>query len=254
MRFDKIIPDDRLRPYIKHLVVSENSSENIYKVFPSASLVIGFQYRGQLATVNNDQQLSLATAGITGISDSLKIFKNSIDTGTILVYFTEAGFTHFTSRPANELFNQSISLENIFEQRQINDTEEKLAFAKTDKQRIHIVEQFLLSQLRDIKNDQLIIEAVRLIYQSKGTIRIKELNEKLFISQSPFEKRFRKLVGTTPKKFASIVRFNCVLGDLTNIKSLTDICYENNFFDQAHFIKDFKQYTGDTPETFKRFT
>jgi len=61
------------------------------------------------------------------------------------------------------------------------------------------------------------------------------------------------LVATTPKKFASIVRFNCVLSDLSNIKSLTDICYENNFFDQAHFIKDFKQYTGDTPETFKRF-
>jgi AraC-like DNA-binding protein len=253
MRFERIIPDDRLKPYIKQLVISENSSENIYKVFPSTGLVIGFQYQGQLVTINAGQQITLATAGITGISDSLKIFKNSIDIGTILVYFTEAGFTHFTSRPANELFNQSISLENIFEGQQINDMEEKLAFAKTDKQRIHIVEQFLLSQLRDIKSDKLIVEAIKLIYQSKGTIRIKELNEKLFISQSPFEKRFRKLVGTTPKKFASIVRFNCVLGDLTNIKSLTDICYENNFFDQAHCIKDFKQYTGDTPETFKRF-
>ena len=96
------------------------------------------------------------------------------------------------------------------------------------------------------------MEAAKLIYQSKGTIKISEFHEKLFISQSPFEKRFRKLVGTTPKKFASIVRFNSVLNDLPNIKSLTDICYENNFFDQAHFIKDFKQYTGDTPETFKR--
>jgi len=170
-----------------------------------------------------------------------------------LVYFTAVGLTYFTSKPANELFNQSVSLENIFDKNKINNTEEKLAFAKTDTQRIHIVEQFLLSQLKDIQSDKLIIEAVKLIYQSKGTIKIKELNEKLFISQSSFEKRFRKLVGTTPKKFASIVRFNSVLNDLTNIKSLTEICYENNFFDQAHFIKDFKQYTGDTPETFKRF-
>jgi AraC-like DNA-binding protein len=169
-----------------------------------------------------------------------------------LVYFTEVGLTYFTSKPANELFNQIISLENIFDKSKINETEEKLSFAKTDRQRIHIVEQFLLSQLKDIESDKLIIEAVKLIYQSKGTIRIKELNEKLFISQSPFEKRFRKLVGTTPKKFASIVRFNSVLNDLNKIKSLTDICYENNFFDQAHFIRDFKQYTGDTPETFKR--
>jgi AraC-like DNA-binding protein len=97
------------------------------------------------------------------------------------------------------------------------------------------------------------VEAVNLIYQSKGTIKIKELSETLFISQSPFEKRFRKLVGTTPKKFASIVRFNTVLNNLNSAKSLTEICYENNFFDQAHFIKNFKQYTGDTPEQFKRF-
>ncbi|MDP3467959.1 MAG: helix-turn-helix domain-containing protein [Daejeonella sp.] len=60
------------------------------------------------------------------------------------------------------------------------------------------------------------------------------------------------MVGTTPKKFASIVRINAVLNDL-NAKSLIEICYENNFFDQARFIKDFKQFTGDTPEHFKRF-
>ncbi|MEJ0103033.1 MAG: helix-turn-helix domain-containing protein [Bacteroidota bacterium] len=50
-----------------------------------------------------------------------------------------------------------------------------------------------------------------------------------------------------------IVRFNAVLNNLSEIKSLTEICYENNFFDQAHFIKDFKQFTGETPENFKRF-
>ncbi len=36
-------------------------------------------------------------------------------------------------------------------------------------------------------------------------------------------------------------------------KPLSEISFENNFFDQAHFIKDFKQYTGETPEVFKRF-
>jgi methylphosphotriester-DNA--protein-cysteine methyltransferase len=65
------------------------------------------------------------------------------------------------------------------------------------------------------------------------------------------ERRFKAIVGTTPKKFASIVRFNTVLRDLDSAKSLTDICYEHGFFDQAHFIKDFRHYTGDTPESFR---
>lgn len=254
MKFDKFIPTDKLKPYIKYFVVSESDVENEYKVFPSSGLVIGFQYKGQLAILKNNSENKLTSAGITGISDSYKIFKNSANIGTILVYFTETGFTHFATHPANEFFNLCVSLDDIFDKKSVRVVEEKLAITITDKQRIDIVEQFLLSQLKNIQTDKLIVEAVKIIYLTKGTIKIKELNERLFISQSPFEKRFRRLVGTTPKKFASIVRFNAVLNSLNNIKSLTEICYENNFFDQAHFIKDFKQFTGHTPENFKRFS
>ena len=253
MKFDKHFPTEQLKQYIKYFVVSENAMENEYKVFPSSGLVIGFQYKGELATIKENTISKLTSAGITGITDGYKVFRNSADIGTILVYFTEIGFTHFASHPANELFNLSLALDDIFDKNSIIEVEEKLAIANTDKLRIKIVEQFLVSQLKDIQTDKLIVEAVKLIYQSNGTIRIKELNEKLFISQSPFEKRFRKIVGTTAKKFASIVRFNTVLENLNEIKTLTEICYENNFFDQAHFIKDFKQFTGDTPENFKRF-
>lgn len=252
MKFEKHFPTEKLKPYIKYFVVSENALESEYKVFPSSGLVIGFQYKGQLA-IKSSAERKLTSAGITGISDGYKIFKNSADIGTVLVFFTEIGFTHFSANPANELFNLSISLDYIFDKSKVNEVEEKLAEAATDKQRVNAVEQFLLAQLKEIQTDKLIIEAVKLIYQSNGTIRIKELNDKLCISQSPFEKRFRKAVGTTPKKFASIVRFNTVLGSLNPSKSLAEICYENHFFDQAHFIKDFKQFTGDTPENFKRF-
>jgi AraC-like DNA-binding protein len=253
MRFEKFIPTNQLKPYIKYFVISENDVKSEYKVLPSSGLVMGFQYRGQLTNIQNETEDKLNTAGITGISDSYKIFGNSAGIGTILVYFTETGFAQFASHPANELFNLSVSLEQIFAKNIVKETEGKLASANSDKQRLQIVERFLLSQLKDIQKDKVIVEAVKIIYETKGTIRIRELNERLYISQSPFEKRFRKLVGTTPKKFASIVRFNAILDNITDAKSLTDICYENNFFDQAHFIKDFKQYTGDSPERFKRF-
>lgn len=253
MKFDKHFPTEKLKPYIKYYVVSENELEGEFKVFPSMGLVIGFQYKGNLSVLKNSFENKLTTAGITGITDGYKIFRNSPNIGTILIYFTEIGFIHFASHPANELFNLSLSLDDIFNKNDVHEVEEKLTIATSDKNRIKVVEQFLLSQLKDIQIDKLIVEAITLIYQSNGTIRIKDLNDKLFISQSPFEKRFRKIVGTSAKKFASIVRFNSVLNNLNETKSLTEICYENNFFDQAHFIKDFKQFTGETPENFKRF-
>ena len=252
MEFYKIIPTDRLKPYVKHFAISESLQQRIYKVLPSPNLVMGFQYKGFLGSFEDDVQNTLARAGITGIQSSFKTFKNSAAAGTILVYFTETGFTYFADLPIHELFNQSVSLDNIFDKNKISETEDKLSAVKSHKDRIKIVEQFLLSQVKERKEDKLIIEAVRLIYESNGLIKIKELTQKLFISQSPFEKRFRNIVGTTPKKFASIIRFNAILNNLAKAKSLTDLCYEHHFFDQAHFIKDFKQYTGNTPEIYRR--
>ncbi len=252
MKFEKHLPDHRLQNHIHYYVISESDVENVYKVFPSPGLVIGFQYQGQLAAVQNNELFTLHTAGITGISDEYKVFKNKAGTGTILVYFTETGFVHFSARPTNELFNQSIGLDYIFNPAQIKEVEEKLAAVDTDLQRIKIVERFLLSQLKEKETDRLVAAAVKQIYESNGSIQIKDLNKKLFTSQSPLEKRFRKVVGTTPKKFASIIRFNHLLGQLKNAKSLTDICYEHHFFDQSHFIKDFKKFTGETPEDFQQ--
>ena len=251
MKFDKHFPSAPLQPYIKHYVVAETEWENEYKVFPATGLVIGFQYKGKLSIVQAANTTLLSTAGITGITDAYKVFKNSAGIGSVLIYFTETGFTHFTAHPAHELFNLSVSLQDVFDKKSVTEVEEKLAAAITDQQRIQIIERFLLSHLKDIQTDKLIIQAVQMIYQTGGTIRIKELQDKLFISQSPFEKRFRKLVGTTPKKFASIVRFNSILTQLHNKKSLLDICYENNFFDQSHFTKDFQKFTGHTPDNFK---
>lgn len=236
------------------MVISENSEASTYKVFPSTGLVVGFQYSGQLASVATDSENKLSSAGITGIADSVKVFRSTPGIGTILVYFTETGLAHFSSCPAHELFNQSISLDNLFHKDEVAALEDVLVTADSDQQRIRAVENFFLRQLKKKDTDKLVIGAVQLIYNSKGNISITDLHKQLYISQSAFEKRFRKLVGASPKKFASIVRFNTVLQDMGKEKSLTEICYDNNFFDQAHFIRSFKQYTGNTPERMRRFS
>lgn len=251
MKFDKYFPVETLRPHIKYFVVVENELESDYDVFPSSGMVIGFQYKGHLSVLKEDDEQRLSSAGITGIMNRQMPCRSSAGIGSVLVYFTETGFIHFASKPAHELFDLSISLDNIFDRNDIERIQEILMAATTDKHRIQIVERFLLSQLKDVEIDRLILESLKLIYGAGGSIRIKELIGKLHVSQSSFEKRFRKIVGATPKKFASIVRFNAVLANLEKAKSLTEICYENNFFDQAHFIRDFKKYTGNTPESFK---
>ena len=61
MKFDKHFPTEQLKPYIKYFVVSENELENEYKVFPSSGLVIGFQYKGQLAAIKENSESTLVS-------------------------------------------------------------------------------------------------------------------------------------------------------------------------------------------------
>jgi methylphosphotriester-DNA--protein-cysteine methyltransferase len=101
--------------------------------------------------------------------------------------------------------------------------------------------------LKERKADQMVAGALHYIHQSKGTIRITKLAELLNTSQSPLEKRFRAVVGATPKKFAGIVRARHVLDSLNNDDQDTAE-YLSAFYDQAHFIKDFKKFSSMTPE------
>lgn len=236
-----------LRPYIRHFIIAEQTQAAQYKVFPTAHLVIGFQYSGSISIIHGNNSEQLSTAGITGLTDKLKTFAASAGTGTVLVYFSETGLSFFTRCPASELFGQSVGLDQVFDPQKVQLLEEKLGNALDSTERIKMVEQFFLSLLRDIEQDSLVLEAVRRIYGAKGNIKIHDLRDQLYISARPFEKRFKKLVGISPKKFATIIRFNQVLGDLKTGKSLSEICYENNFFDQAHFIHNFKQFTGESP-------
>lgn len=250
MRFDTYLPCDTLKPFVKAFVISESSKESTYKVLPDTGLVIGFQYKGRLSQLKNESRIPLDSSGLTGLHDSFRIFTNSADTGSVLVYFKEAGAVPFFSQPIHELFRESVSLDNFVLRSELLILEEQLCEAKTDTAKISVVEQFLISRLQQPATDNLVLAALSLIHKTKGNIRIKELTEQLHTSQSPLEKRFRQVVGTSPKKFASIVRFKHTLQLFDPQYSLTELGYDAGFYDQAHFIKEFKNFTGETPETF----
>ena len=250
MKYETYIPCDTLKPFIKALAISESQQESTYKVLPDTGLVIGFQYAGRLAHIDGLTEVTLATSGITGLQDTFRIFKNSPATGSVLVFFHEAGAAAFFRQPIHELFKESISLDNFMLRSELLVLEERLCAARKDQERIAVVEQFLIARMQDILPDQLVLTALSLIHQSRGNIRIKTLAAQLHISQSPLEKRFRKVVGTSPKKFTSIVRLKYLLQHHDPESSLTSLGYEAGFYDQAHFIKEFRHFTGETPQEF----
>ncbi len=87
------------------------------------------------------------------------------------------------------------------------------------------------------------------IHQPDNMPSIRALSEKYNLGYKRLERLFKKHVGLTPKRYMRIIRFNaCVKYALKAIPcSLTDIAYQNGFFDQMHFIKETKKMTGRVP-------
>lgn len=245
-----VSPSISLRPYIDRYVIDEKTEGAVYKVYPATSVVVGFQYSGTLAAVSDDTIVRLSGAGVTGLSDRYKVFKSFPDTGTILVYFTATGAAAFFKNPVHEIFGGSYSLKDFFPESLIMATEEQLREARDDVQRIAIVEAFLLAGIRDVREDKMVSSALQIINAASGNVRMAALSSELNISISRMEKRFRKIAGASPKKYAAIVRFNAMLNDHTAGKPYMHTAYRLGYFDQAHFIKDFKAFTGQAPERY----
>jgi len=172
------------------------------------------------------------------------------ETSNLLVVFKEGGLSAFSATPAHELFDLTISADNLFSINTLDEILQRLVVATTDKTRIDIMGAFLLQHLTANKQDLLIDKAIQLIQQHNGLVKIKDLAVSLHISQDPFEKRFRAQVGSTPKQYASIIRLRKLIDTFPTYSSLTEAAYEAGYFDQSHFIKDFRLFTGQAPKDF----
>jgi AraC-like DNA-binding protein len=250
MEMHDFVPSRLLRPFIKTYKIIETRHEVTNRVLPNTSIVIAFRYRGHVNYLGQDSRSPLPQAAISGLQKSVRLINYHENSATLLVIFKEAGAAAFFKEPMHELFGHSISLDGFADRHAIEIVEEQLSEASKNIQRIAIIEQFLLTRIIKFKSDPLIIATVNTIQATKGIIGIKALANASYISQDALEKRFRKMVGATPKQFANIVRMNTIIANKQSRQSLLDIALEGGYYDQPHFNKDFKLFTGQPPADF----
>jgi methylphosphotriester-DNA--protein-cysteine methyltransferase len=82
-------------------------------------------------------------------------------------------------------------------------------------------------------------------------ITIEEIINAIGIGERQLERLFRKYVGLSPKFYCRIIRFNYIF-QLMQEQSprLIDLTYDAGFFDQSHFIRNFKAFTGEDPSRY----
>lgn len=181
------------------------------------------------------------------LSPSAKIFS---------VTFKPSMFRYFTSYAISELKNQLLHPTQIWG-KEANRLIERVTIAKNNYSRLAIIEEFLLKHFREI-NHSPIENAVFEVLTSKGMGRINNYARLSGLSIARFRKRFSEEVGLSPKEFQRLIRINTLskfYSKNSKVK-LTWLAHQFEYFDQSHFIKEFKFITGHTPYSYlknKRF-
>jgi methylphosphotriester-DNA--protein-cysteine methyltransferase len=148
---------------------------------------------------------------------------------------------------ASQFTNRIVSLGDFLDE-ELNC---QMVEAESAQERVALMTDFLLAQKgRERSRDALVEESLRVIRENVHSIRVKQLLEHLSISESQFEKRFTRSVGVSPQFYIRVKRFNeaTKVMKARRFERLTDVAHALNFYDQSHFIRDIKEFSGLTPK------
>ena len=113
---------------------------------------------------------------------------------------------------------------------------------------IQKTDRFLLQKLSCRTHERnYIMEAASLIRNARGNITIEEVSNTVSVGMRQLQRSFKDNLGTTPKGYLRIIRFRNALASLNNAYELAELAYEMGYADQAHFIREFKEFAGEAP-------
>ena len=152
--------------------------------------------------------------------------------------------------PPYEITDKKVSLEDIFGGK-IKQLYEQILNCSSFKEAVPIIENHLIHAIyNSTPYDAIVADASVNIIRTNGSISMNKLYSAYDISERRLEQRFIESLGVSPKFFCRLVRFQNALKLLNSGINLTEITYKCGYFDQSHFIRDFKLFSEVTPNKY----
>jgi AraC-like DNA-binding protein len=256
-------PEQLLSPYVALIWVFESRSgvplADSRLIVPDGRAKIIVPYRNSLCAAVNTQLLNAKEHHIflVGIqTHPTTIASTATETGTIGVELTPKGLYHLFKLSMHEITNRMVSFEELFGppgarlQQRVGDAEDpraKIALLQTAL--THLLQQ-------NEKEYALLDHTLDLLAGTHGMMRVQELAAHLGYTKRYLDRLFQEHIGVSPKSLASILRFQDVYQGWMQHQSppfFRDqwLAY---YYDQSHFIKEFKRFTGFTPQQYTAIT
>jgi len=257
MQFRQIKPIAELQKYIGKVWVFESGSlmpaDDIKLVVPNGRMRLLIPFKNGIAATI-DETLYQSKEGLitlTGIVDIPSRPELGPNTGTIGIEFNPIGAYRFFSLRFSDINNKIIPI-NDLAGKMARELQEQISNAETVDNKLALLQQFLLKKLLLKAEDAIFEYCIDKITATKGKITVKELEKKTGYSSRWLNIKFTEQLGISPKSLSSIIRFKQYYNAVANNKEtefLKNDLYDY-YYDQAHFLKDFKRFTGHSHHGF----
>ncbi|MEP5614279.1 MAG: helix-turn-helix transcriptional regulator [Cyclobacteriaceae bacterium] len=252
MVFERFDPTPELSHIIREFWVYENPKQTpeVQKVIPDgfSEIIIhyGDPYRINLEGAWEQQSRLLFS---NQISKYFQLENSGASAMIGMKLFPTAGYELFGT-DMSTLTDRVIPLEQVADD--IPSPSGLTSPEFSTEMRIAQLEDWVAKMTGDSDKDTTKIRhAIDQVFTSNGMYDIQQLADSLEISLRQFERLFKKSTGVTFKFFSRIVRFNHIFQLMKDEKlSWIQIALQSGYFDQSHFIKNFKEFTGEEPSSY----
>ncbi len=170
------------------------------------------------------------------------------------VVFRPGGTRPFLRIPAWELSDRDVELDSIWDRGTARTLRERLLETEGAEARLALLEQILLDAFTSHLLHPAVEYAVETFVRRPLFASVGEVTDRIGLSPKRFIERFKTEVGYTPKQFCRILRFQQVVTQVHRKSTpihWAEFALDCGYFDQAHFIHDFRSFSGMTPTAYQ---
>ncbi|MGZ4840670.1 MAG: DUF6597 domain-containing transcriptional factor [Candidatus Angelobacter sp.] len=259
MQYATHIPQPPLSRFVELFWFYDGYSAGSHKkerLMPDGSIELVINLKEDEARIYDREDLNkcerLPGTLLCGPHSSFFVIDTAQQDSVIGVHFKPGGAFPFFKMPASELHNLHVSLQDLWGH-EAGLLRQRLLEAQTPETKFQVLEECLLAQaFRPLERHRAVVFALGLFRNIHTAPAIAEVADLIGISSRRFIQLFSNEVGLTPKLFSRVRRFQKVLQEIRTGSDLSwvDMAASCGYFDQAHFIHDFKAFSGINPTAY----